>query len=253
MCVCVWPHRERPRNRATATSSRTWQRAHSRPKHVHHRRSAVGCSLGVRLPLVVRVQTDHFRLHAPLRLAKHRQTEHAQRQPELRQHCGDDQYFPERIEHTEPHDAELQHRPVHRAEHQLVDAHRDEREPGHPEHCHQRKGHRMTGIGQVLGQGRRVLLVMYRRAGTQLPDHDEDVAKVVHDRDDGGAEHQDGQRGAVGGHVAPVQFTDERLLIEDRITVAEQRWTAEQRRRDPGEGHPALASANQAMQFIVGV
>lgn len=207
-------------------------------EHIHHRSN--GRSPCV-VTLVVRIQSDHFRLHTPLRLAKHRQTEHPQCQPKLRQHSGDDQYFPERIEHTEPHDAELQQRIVDGAEHQLVDAHRDEGEPRHPEGRHQGERHRMAGIGQVLGQRRCVLLVVDGLAGAQLPDHHEDVAEIVHDRDDRGSEHENRERCAVRGHIAPVQFADVRLAVVDWCTVAEKRRTAEQRRRDPGEGHPALA------------
>lgn len=190
--------------------------------------------------LVVRIETHHFRLHATLRLAEHRQAEDTQRQSELREHGGDDEYLPERVQRPDPDDGEVQQRPIDVAENQLVDSHRDEREPRDPESGDQREGHRMTGIGQVLGQSGGVLLIVDGFAGAQFPDHHEDVAEVVHDRDDGRAEDENGQGGTVGGHVAPVQFANACFLVEDRVAVAEQRWTAQQRRRDPGECHPAL-------------
>lgn len=136
----------------------------------------------------------------------------------------------------------MQQRNVNVTEHQLVYSHRYERKPRYPKGRDQRKGHGMTGIGQILGQRRSVLFVVNGLARLELTNHHEYVAEIVDDRDDAGAQHEYGQRSTVGGHVAPVQFANVRFRIENGIAVAEQRWTAQQCRRDPREGHPALTS-----------
>lgn len=98
----------------------------------------------------------------------------------------------------------------------------------------------MAGVGERLREGGRVLLVVEGVARPQLPEHAVDVGVRVDDRYQAGTEHQDQKGGRVRDHVAPVQHAYVRVSVEVG-PVAEQRGTAEHRRRDPGEGHPALA------------
>lgn len=98
----------------------------------------------------------------------------------------------------------------------------------------------MAGVGEVLGEGSGVLLVVDGDSAAQLAHHVEDVDVGVDYGDEAGAQHQDGQGGRVGGHVAPVQHADVRLLVEEGLVEPQQRGAAQHGGGYPREGHPTL-------------
>lgn len=84
----------------------------------------------------------------------------------------------------------------------------------------------MAGIGQIFGQRRCIFFVVNWCARFHFTHHYENVTVIVNDRYDAGPQHQYGKCGTVRGHIAPIQLTDVRFIVEYRIAVAQQRWTA---------------------------
>lgn len=103
----------------------------------------------------------------------------------------------------------------------------------------------MAGVCEVLRKSGRILLVMNWNAATKFSFHGKYIKIVVHNRYNAGTEDEDAEGGSVGVRGAPVEHTDERLLVEvGLLLVAEQRRAAQHGGRDPREHHPTLTSSS---------
>lgn len=129
------------------------------------------------------------------------------------------------------------------ADHVLVESYPGIGRPAEPEHSYQRERGHVARVGQVARQCRGVLFVVDRHPAADAAHHAEDVHVVVDDGDDAGPQHEDGQRDGVGRHVAPVQHADEGVVVEQRLSEAQQRRAAQHGGGHPREHHPALAAS----------
>uniref|UniRef100_A0A1B6D1W0 Uncharacterized protein n=1 Tax=Clastoptera arizonana TaxID=38151 RepID=A0A1B6D1W0_9HEMI len=102
----------------------------------------------------------------------------------------------------------------------LVQPDEDKRRPRHPEGQDQNEGHDVTGVGEVLRECGRVLLIVDRNSASYSPHHRKYVGVSVHDSDKARTQSEDGQGGGVGGHVLPVQHADEGISVEQRLVEA---------------------------------
>lgn len=154
-----------------------------------------------------------------------------------------DEGLPGGVRETEPHDDEMQMRHDQLvAGYMFVRFDGQEGYPEQPEGEYEHDGQGVVGVGEGLGQGGHVFLVVGEVAVLESSDDDEDVRVRVDEGDEAGAQHQNHQRRRVRDHVLPVQRADVRRVVECRpVEVGQQRRTAHHRRGDPRERHPALA------------
>lgn len=186
------------------------------------------------------------------------ETEDSELVPEERAHGHVDEELEERVADAQPEDGEVEEwdgvDPV--LGQVLVQGQADERQPRQPESHHQDEGHEVGRVGEVLAQGRRVLLVLLQQGAPHLAHGAEDVEIGVGHGGQGRTQDQDDQRHRVGRHARPVEVADEGLRVEVRSPAgvagrALEQWrTAGQHGRQPREDDPALAARRRLHRFV---